>query len=83
MAGATAKRSPRGKKKPKSSRDKVRAYRKRMRAMGLRPVTIWVPDSRSKKFEDEIRRQARAIARSDAESDDQAFIDAISEPWPE
>ncbi len=30
----------------KSSRDKVRAYRKRMRAKGLRLVQIWVPNTR-------------------------------------
>ena len=83
MASASARAGSRGKKKAKSSRDKVRAYRKRMRAMGLRPVTIWVPDTRSKKFAEEVRRQAAAIARADRESDDQAFIDAISEPWPE
>lgn len=31
----------------KSSRDKVRAYRARMRAKGLRLVQIWVPDTRT------------------------------------
>lgn len=82
MAGTSAKRASQGKKKPKSSRDKVRAHRKRLRAMGLRPITIWVIDTRTKKFKEEARRQALAIAQSPHEKDDQAFIDAIS-IWPE
>ncbi|HWZ67422.1 MAG TPA: antitoxin MazE family protein [Stellaceae bacterium] len=32
------------------SRDKVRAYRERLRRQGLRPVQIWVPDVRSPGF---------------------------------
>lgn len=45
-------------------------YRQRMRAAGLRPVQIWVPDTRSPEFAKICRRQAAAIAlaeRNDAE----------------
>jgi hypothetical protein len=68
-----------------SSRDKVRAHRERLRKQGLRPIQIWVPDVRSKRFKAEAQRQATAIARSDHEQDDQSFIDAVSEfgEWPE
>ena len=62
----------------KSSRDKVRAHRERLRRQGLRPVQIWVPDVRSKTFAREARRQSLAVARSEQEHDDQAFVDAIS-----
>ena len=34
----------------KSSRDEVRAHRKRLRQQGLRPIQIWVPDMRSPDF---------------------------------
>ncbi|MEE2968711.1 MAG: antitoxin MazE-like protein, partial [Pseudomonadota bacterium] len=34
----------------RSSRKKVRNYRERMRARGLRPVQIWVPDTRTMNF---------------------------------
>jgi len=65
--------------RPKSSREKVRAYRERLRRQGLRPIQIWVPDVRSPAFKAEARRQSRAIADSEQEGEDQAFIDAISE----
>jgi hypothetical protein len=62
-----------------SSRDKVRSHRARLRAQGLRPVQIWVPDVRAKSFIAAARKQSRAIAKSDYEHADQGFIDAISE----
>src|SRR2546429_5434790 len=34
----------------KSSGDKVRAHRKRLRQQGLRAIQIWVPDMRSPAF---------------------------------
>jgi hypothetical protein len=61
------------------SRDKVRTYRARMRARGLRPVQIWVPDTRTAKFRAAAHRQSLVIARSEGERDDQAFSDAVSE----
>jgi Protein of unknown function (DUF3018) len=66
----------------RSSRDKVRAYRKRLREQGLRPVQIWVPDVRSPEFAKEARRQSLLVARSAQEKEDQEFIDAVSD-WPE
>lgn len=71
-----AKRSAPGKA---SSRDKVRAHRARLRAQGLRPIQIWVPDVRSPAFKAEARRQSRLVAASAHEAEDQAFIDAITE----
>lgn len=60
-------------------RERVAAYRARLREEGLRPVQIWVPDTRSDAFRADARRQAEAVARSSHEAEDQAFIDAISE----
>jgi hypothetical protein len=65
-----------------SSRAKVEAYRARLRAQGLRPVQIWVPDTRSSAFAAEAHRQSRAVATSAHAEDDQAFVDSIAEPWP-
>ena len=62
-----------------SSRDKVRAYRKRLRQQGLRPIQIWVPDVRSPEFVKEARRQSLLVAKSAREKDDQAFIDSVSD----
>jgi len=64
---------------PQSSREKVRAYRERLRQQGLRPVQIWVPDVRSRGFAIKAHRQSLAVARSRGACDDQQFIDAISE----
>ena len=69
--------------RPKSSRDKVRAHRERLRAQGLRPIQLWVPDTRSAEFAAEAHRESVAIANSPHEAEDQAFIDAISAPFDE
>jgi hypothetical protein len=62
----------------KSSRNKVRAHRQRLRQQGLRPIQIWVPDMRSSAFVAEARRQSLAVASSPHAREDQNFIDAIS-----
>jgi len=61
-----------------SSREKVRAHRKRLREQGLRPIQIWVPDMRSPAFAAEAHRQSLAVARSPHAKEDQDFIDAVS-----
>jgi hypothetical protein len=61
-----------------SSREKVRAHRKRLRARGLRPIQIWVPDTRTASFKAEAHRQSQVVARSPYARRDQDFIDAIS-----
>ena len=63
----------------KSSRDKVRAHRQRLRQQGLRPIQIWVPDMRSPAFAREARRQSLAVANSPHGKQDQDFIDAVSD----
>jgi len=65
--------------KPKSSRDKVRAWRERLRQQGLRPIQIWVPDVRSRSFKAEAHRQSLAVAQSSHAGEDQSFIDAVSD----
>lgn len=63
----------------RSSRDKVRLHRERLRAQGLRPVQIWVPDVRARSFINAARRQSKAVAESRRAKTDQRFIDAVSE----
>jgi hypothetical protein len=63
----------------KSSRDKVRAHRKRLRQQGLRPIQIWVPDMRSPAFVTEAHRQSLAVAKSSQAKEDQDFINAVSD----
>jgi len=66
----------------KSSRERVRAHRERMKAQGMRLVQFWVPDVHSPEFKAQAHRESLLIANSPGEAGDQAFIDAISEPWP-
>lgn len=62
---------------------RVGEYRRRMRARGLRPVQIWVPDVRSERFVQEAQSQAALVASSDQRSDDQEFIESITMSWDE
>jgi len=41
-------------------------------------VQIWVPDVRAPEFIAEAHRQSVAVAMSQGEADDQAFVDAVS-----
>lgn len=51
--------------------------------MGLRPVQIWIPDARSKRFVAAAHRQSPlALARSEAAAEDQAFVEAVTDRWP-
>ncbi len=61
-----------------STREHVRQHRARLRKLGLRPIQIWVPDVRAPEFAAEAHRQSAAIAESEMEADDQAFVEAIS-----
>lgn len=63
----------------KSSREKVRSYRERLRNQGWRPVQIWLPDMDAPEFGKEAHRQSLAAASSAHAEDDQAFVDAVSE----
>ncbi len=62
----------------KPSGDAMQRYRDRLRAQGLRPVQLWVPDARSAAFRDEFKRQALAVARRErARSRERDAIDAF------
>ena len=63
----------------RSSRDKVRLHRERLRAQGLRPVQIWVLDVRARSFVPAARNQSKAVAASEHAKADQQFIGAVSE----
>jgi hypothetical protein len=57
----------------------MKTHRSRLRARGLRPIQIRVPDVRAASFRREAHRQSLAVAASAAAADDQAFIDAVSD----
>ncbi|NML76807.1 antitoxin MazE family protein [Rhizobium sp. S-51] len=55
---------------------RVEKRRQALRAMGLRPVQIWLPDTRRPGFVEECRRQSLAVAQSDrGDHDLQVLLD--------
>jgi hypothetical protein len=55
---------------------RVQKHRASLRVAGLRPVQIWVPDTRRPGFEAECRRQSRLAAQADRhDADLQGFMD--------
>lgn len=57
--------------------ERVQQRRDTMRAAGLRPVQIWVPDTRRPGFAAECRRQAALVAQADKiDTDLSDFMDA-------
>jgi hypothetical protein len=61
-----------------SVRARVQAHRARLRAEGLRPIQIWVPDVRAPQFVTEAHRQSALVACSPMAHDDQQFVDMLS-----
>ena len=57
---------------------RVQKHRDTLRRAGLRPVQIWVPDTRRPDFAEECRRQSRLAAQADmADTDLLHFMDAV------
>jgi hypothetical protein len=70
-------------KRTKPPPKRMADYRQRMRAAGLRPVQIWVPDSRAPGFAKKCHQQARAVAASDPAGDEIMRFVASVYGWPE
>jgi hypothetical protein len=58
---------------------RVRRHRDKMKAAGLKPVTIWVPDVTSQAFQDDIRQQCRSLTNDPHEQAVLAEIDALAD----
>lgn len=59
---------------------RVQKHRDALRMAGLRPVQIWVPDTRRPGFAEECRRQSRLAAQADrADTDMLRVMDEILE----
>lgn len=61
---------------PLSVKERVRKRREVLRAAGLRPVQLWVPDTRRPDFDQECLRQSLVVAQADlADPDLMDFLD--------
>jgi Protein of unknown function (DUF3018) len=56
-------------KAPSPSAPRVRRRRDKLRAQGLRPIQIWVPDTRAPGFAAEAARQAKLVAEATTKAD--------------
>jgi hypothetical protein len=62
---------------PMTVKERVRKRRAKLRAAGLRPLQIWVPDTSRPGFAEECRRQSRVVAKADlADQDLTSFLEA-------
>ena len=57
---------------------KMRDYRERLRAAGLRPIQIWVPDVGARGFAARLRRQVNALDAG-READAMDFIERLTD----
>jgi len=60
-------------------RTNMQTYRSRLRAQGLRPVQLWVPDTRSAEVIAEWRRQSLVLAGDPAEQEIMEWIEEITD----
>jgi hypothetical protein len=60
-------------------RKRVAGHRQRLRTAGLRPVQIWVPDTRRPGFAEECRRQSLSLREDPAEQAALHFIEEIGD----
>jgi hypothetical protein len=70
---------------PLSRSERVARRRAKLRAAGLRPVQLWVPDTRGAQFAAECRRQSRVIRDSDTaatRAEDEAWAAVSEEALP-
>ncbi|KAA0889327.1 antitoxin MazE family protein [Pusillimonas sp. ANT_WB101] len=58
-----------------STTAKVERHRARLRAEGLRPFQMWVPDTRTPQFAEQITRQVRKLKSDSAEREILEFTD--------
>jgi hypothetical protein len=54
---------------------RVRKHREKMKAAGLKPVTIWVPDVNTPEFKAQVAREIKLI---NASADEKAILEELS-----
>jgi len=66
-----------------SSAPRVQRHRAQLKAQGMRPVQLWVPDTRSADFAAECRRQSALLAADPLERETLDWIEqaADTEGW--
>ncbi|MBA3517171.1 MAG: antitoxin MazE family protein [Rhizobiales bacterium] len=65
----------------KSIEEQLLAENPELRAKGLRPILVWVPDTDEPGFEEELRRDFEAIRSSAGETEILDWIEQVAD-WP-
>ena len=60
-----------------NSTQKMRQYRERLKASGLRPIQLWVPDVRSQKIINEVRKQSVRVSSDSKETGNMKFVESV------
>jgi antidote-toxin recognition MazE-like antitoxin len=63
----------------REANNRMRVYRERLRSLGLRPVQRWLPDTSSRRFRVEARRQSLLLHEDSAEQEILDFIERASD----
>jgi len=63
--------------------ERVQKHRASLRKAGMRPVQIWVPDTRREGFAEECKRQSALVNNDQQEQEVLQFLDEIAdrESW--
>lgn len=62
-----------------SSAARVQRHRDKLRTQGMRPVQLWVPDTRNAQFAAECRRQSALLAADPHEQETLDWIDQVAD----
>ena len=57
----------------------VHKHRKKLRKEGMRPIQIWVPDTRRPGFAEECKRQSQLVEQDPQEKELLEFLDETSD----
>jgi hypothetical protein len=59
--------------------ERVQQHRQRLRKAGLRPIQIWVPDTRKPGFAEACRRQSAVLADDPQERDTLDWLRSVAD----
>jgi len=59
--------------------DRVRKHREQLRAEGLKPVQLWLPDTRSQSFRRKCEKESLAVAADPLEADTLDWIAEVAD----
>ena len=66
-------------KKNPAVTERVRKHGKSLKHAGLRPIQIWVPDTRNPSFPEECRRQSQNIANDPHEKESVDWLEQVAD----